>query len=88
MVEIQKKLTETDLAHCKPDDDFLESFADMVGGLWCSLATLLSISPCDIEEIHSGREKALQVLKKWQLSPEATYGQLKQKLQTISIFHC
>lgn len=87
VIELQRRLIETDLAHCKPDDDFLESFAEVVGDHWCFLATLLSIDNT-IEVYHSDREKALQVLKVWQSSPEATYGQLKQKLQTISIFQC
>ena len=93
LVKIQEKLIEK--PDCKPDDDFLESFASVVGGHWSSLATLLSISSSDIKEINTKREEgghemqALQVLRKWQQSsPEATYGQLYQKLQTISIFQC
>ena len=92
---MQEKLIEN--PNCEPDDDFLKSFASVVGGHWSSLARLLSIISSDIEEISSRRVEedgcydvqALQVLRKWQQSsPEATYGQLYQKLQTISIFQC
>ena len=56
VIEVQKGLIETNLAHRKPDDDFLELFVDVIGDHWCSLATLLSINPSDVGDSFRERK--------------------------------
>ena len=92
LICLQKKLIETHYSNVKPDNDFLCSFATVVGKNWPSLASLLSLSASDIEEIkrESGRttthtEQALQMLKMWSSRMEATYGYLYSKLETIPL---
>ena len=72
----------------KPDEEFLHSLSGLVGSRWRSLAVSLSLS----EEGLKGKvglsqqELALRMLKTWASTKEATYGQLCQKLKTISLF--
>ena len=71
----------------KPDDGFLQSFAGIIGNRWPSLASLLSLTAEDIEEIKTEREehRPLCMLKKWSVKSEATYAQLHDKLQSVSL---
>ena len=86
-VDLQKKLLDQQNHHLKPDADFLQSFADVVGSKWPSLASSLSLS---VDEIVNVKEKeqdyALKMLKKWSTKEDATYGQLYQVLKTIPLF--
>ena len=78
----------------KPDSMFLESFAEVVGSKWLSLAALLSLTGSEIEEVkrkkksRTQQEHALCMLEMWTSREEATYGHLCQKLKTISLFSC
>ena len=56
-----------------------------------SLASILSLTSTEMEEAKKNQklsrsELSLQMLKKWATREEATYGQLCQKLKTISLF--
>ena len=59
---------------------------------WPSLASLLSLTSDEVEEVRRGEEgftqknHALLMLKKWTSKEEATYGQLYHKLKIISPF--
>ena len=77
----------------KPDVEFLGIFASVVGSKWPSLATTLSLSESEIKEVKgegsSQQDHTLQMLKKWascNAREDATYGQLCQRLKTISLF--
>ena len=69
--------------------EFLESFACVVGSMWPSLATSLSLSDEEIEEVKNDSSpqcSALRMLQKWCLDENSTYGQLYQALKTMLLF--
>ena len=72
-------------------DDFLKEFAAVVGSKRPSLAFLLSFSITDVEQIKRDvlgdpTEQALHMLRAWRRRGDATYGRLRDKLKTISLF--
>ena len=89
-VDLQEKLLDEQKHHLTPDEEFLQSFADVVGSKWPSLASSLSLSADEIanvkEEGLTQQDCALRMLKKWSAKEEATYGQLYQVLKTIPLF--
>ena len=91
-MELQEKLLEPQNHGLKPDEEFLGAFAGVVGSKWPSLATTLSLSESEIKEVKgeglSHQDHALQMLSKWTSREDATYGQLCQRLKTISLFQC
>jgi hypothetical protein len=84
-IAIQQKLI--DGGDQIPDDGFLQSFARVVGDHWPSLASLLSITGREIEEIKKKEreQQALCMLTKWSSTEGATFKELHQKLQTVAI---
>ena len=90
-IQLQEKLLEPENRDFKPDVKFLCAFAGVVGSKWPSLATTLSLSESEIKEVKgegaSQQDHALQMLKKWASREDATYGQLRQRLKTISILY-
>ena len=77
----------------KLDAHFLEHLAGLEGIHWESLASVLSLTSTEIEEVkrrsegsQSQRDPALLILKMWATRDDATYGQLCQKLKTIALF--
>ena len=89
-VDLQKKLLDQQNHHLKPDEEFLQSFAKVVGSKWPSLASSLSLSGDEIanvkEEGLTQQDCALKMLKKWSAKEDATYGQLYLILKTIPLF--
>ena len=91
-IELQKKLLDPDRHDSTPDDYFLELFAEVVGPKWPSLASLLSLTSEEIEEMKTEGEgqsqqvQALSMLKKWTSKEGASYDQLSKKLRKISLF--
>ena len=85
-IKLQEKLLAPQYRDLKPDEDFLSSFAGVVGCKWPSLAASLSLSEEVRKEESSQRDQALQMLKLWAARDGATYGQLCQTLKTISLF--
>ncbi|XP_064398139.1 uncharacterized protein LOC135344779 [Halichondria panicea] len=91
-VPLQKKILEKD-SSLRPNEDFLQSFADVIGSRWQCLAFPLSLTSEDIVSIKRetrGAEptrQALIVLQKWAARETATYGQLRERLRTLSVFH-
>lgn len=94
IIALQEKLLEYQYSSQKPDDGFLQSFAEIVGNRWPSLASLLSLSPGDIEQIKRDKERvpqakqALHMLRKWNSRESASYGQLLESLKTVPLFRC
>ena len=94
VITLQEKLLEPQYSSQKPDDVFLQSFAEVVGNRWPSLASLLSLSPSDIEQIKREKERvsqakqALYMLRKWSSRENASYGHLLESLKTIPLFRC
>ena len=93
-IQLQKTLLSPEQRDLKPDQQGLELFAAEVGSKWPSLASALSLTSSEVEEVKkwkqcSHQEDALQVLKKWVEREDATYGQLCHKLKAIPLFqHC
>ena len=89
-VQFQEKLLNICNFNLKLDQKFLEVFSGIVGSKWPSLAFSLSLCESEIEELMGGslsqQDYALQTLMKWVEREDATYGQLCQKLKTISLF--
>ena len=86
-IQLQKKLLDPKLQTITPDVEFLELFAGVVGSKWSSLACLLSLTSEEIEEVKTEEEeRAFLMLKKWSSKEGATYGQLCNRLKTISLF--
>ena len=94
VIDVQQKLLDPQYSDQKPDEDFLRSFAEVVDNRWPSLAPLLSLSLSDIEKIKrdKGRlpqaKQAHHILRKWSSREDATYGQLLEKLKTMSLLRC
>ena len=88
VIGVQEKLIEG--GDQNPDNGFLQSFASVVGYGWPSLASLLSITAREIEEIkrEEKEKQALCTLTKWSSKEEATFEQLHEKLQTVYLFQC
>ena len=95
MFPIQDTLLDEHNSALHPSPDFLQSFAAIIGPQWQCLASPLSLTSEDIVSIKretrgSGAEptrQALAMLQKWAASETATYGQLREKLCTLSVFH-
>ncbi|XP_064398082.1 uncharacterized protein LOC135344752 [Halichondria panicea] len=91
-VPLQKKILEND-SSLRPDKEFLQSFAAIIGSRWQCLASPLSLTSEDIVSIKRetrGSEpirQALVMLQKWATRETATYGQLRERLRTLSVFH-
>jgi len=69
-VPLQKKLLDPDNTTTTVHDDFLREFAEVVGGRWPSLASILSFSTADVEQmktevVGTPAEQALHMLRVW-----------------------
>ena len=90
-VQLQEKLLSQDNFSVKPDEEFLKLFAGVVGCQWPSLAVSLSLREEEIAEVRkrdlSEQGHAFKMLHKWVSTKEnATYGHLRHKLTTLSLF--
>jgi len=93
-VPLQKKLLDPDntTTTTTVHDDFLREFAVVVGGRWPSLASILSFSTANVEQmktevVGTPAEQVLHMLRVWKRgSREATYGGLCAWLKRISLF--
>ena len=88
-VQLQETLLSPEQQDLKPDQQFLVLLAGEVGSKWPSLASALSLTSSEVEEVkkkHSHLDHALQMLQKWVEREDATYGQLCHKLKSIPLF--
>ena len=89
-VDLQKKLLDKHNHNLKPDEEFLQSFANVVGSKWPSLASSLSLSGDEIASVKgeglTEQNCTFKMLKKWSAKEDATYGQLYLILKTIPLF--
>lgn len=87
---VQEKLLDPQYCDQELDDHFLLCFASIVDTHWPSLASALSFTMRDTNEIKSEfnrscpADQAFHMLRKWTLKEVATYGHLYNKLKTIS----
>ena len=90
-IRLQENLLAPQNQSLQPSEEFITTFADVVvtKRLWPSLAASLSLSESsETEEGLSLQDHALQMLKRWATSEDATYGQLYNTLKTISLYKC
>ena len=86
-VPLQAKILRSN-SSIRPDVNFLQSFAAIIGSRWWCLAFPLSLTSEGIVSIRretKGAEptrQALVMLKKWAARETATYGQLRERLRT------
>ena len=90
-IQLQEKLLDTQTQDKKPNGEFLYSLSGMIGSRWPSFAVCLALKDEEIEELKgkvglSQQELALQMLRVWASKERSTYGQLRCKLLTISLF--
>ncbi len=91
-VTLQEKFLKMN-SSLRPDEDILQSFAAIIGSRWQCFASPLSLTSEDIVSIkRETREaeptrQALVMLRKWAARETATYGQLRDVLRTLSVFH-
>ena len=90
VIGLQEKLLAPQYHALKPDMEFLESFAGVVGSRWPSLAASLSLNDDELGEVRkeggSPQGCALWMLEKWSSREDATYAQLCQMLKMITLF--
>ncbi len=90
---LQEKIFCKNNSSLLPDEDFLQLFAAIIASRWQCLASPLSLTSEDIVSIKRearGAEpirQALVMLQKWASRETATYGQLREKLRTLSVFN-
>jgi hypothetical protein len=91
-IELQRALLDSDKQNLKPDDKFLKLLAGVVRCKCPSLASVLSLTSSEMEEVEKNKKQlsqsdlSLQMLKKWAAREEATYGQLSHRLKTVTLF--
>ena len=89
-IKLQGTLLAREQHSLPPAAEFLVSFAGVVGSRWPSLAASLGLGDSDVREVRETRlpspDQALLMLNKWVSRGEATYGQLYQTLNKISLF--
>ncbi len=90
-VPLQEKILKSN-SSLRPDKEFFQSFAAVIGSQWQCLAFPLSLTSEDIvsikKETRGGpTRRALIMLQKWAARETATYGQLRERLRTLSVFH-
>ena len=70
----------------------MQSFAEVVGNRWPSLASLLSFTAREIDDFkqetkrYSYQNQAFHLLRKWNSHEEATYSQLYDRLKIVPLF--
>ena len=93
-IQLQERLLSGKYCDLTPEESFLEAFARLVGSTsrWEFLARVLSLMESQMEQVkhggpfHSGHEAAYSVLQKWASRKDATYSQLREKLENSSLF--
>ena len=84
-VDLERKLLDPKLASCELNEDTLQPLADVIGDKWPSIASLLSFSTAEIEQIRSEDCPAWAMLQKLKEKGIVTHKQLCTHLQTISL---
>ena len=84
-VDLERKLLDPKLASCELNEDTLQQLADVIGDKWPSIASLLSFTTADIEQIRSEDCPAQAMLQKLKDNGTLTHEQLCRQLQTISL---
>ena len=86
-VDLQRKLLDPSHASCELDGDTLQQLIDAIGDKWASIASLLSFSAAEIEQIRSEDCPAQAMLQKLKEKGILTHEQLCRHLQTISLLN-
>ena len=84
-VDLQRKLLDPSRANCELDGDTLQQLADVIGDRWASIASLLSFTTAEIDQIRSEDCPAQAMLQKLKEKEILTHEQLCCRLRTISL---
>ena len=94
-MELKRILQNKENADAVITDEFIEKFAAVIGSMWPVLATLLSFTTAEIEQIKrkitstvptpTVKAYAAAMLKKWRDGATATYGILTNKVKVVCI---
>ncbi len=80
-VALQSHLLDVDKANIELEEDFLRMLADQAGSLWTSLASLLSYTSAEVEEMLVNDNPAVSMLQGWRQTNHSTYGNLLSLLK-------
>ena len=80
-VALQQQLLDKDKTNMKMDGIFPQMFSEVVGGKWPSLASLLSFTAAEVQELSEEQSPALTMLQKWREASQPTYSSLLGLLQ-------
>jgi len=86
-VDLQRRLLDPSLASCELDDDTLQQLAHATGDKWVSIASLLSFTATEIEQMRSEDQPALAMLRKLKEKGTLTHEQLCHRLQMIPLLN-
>ena len=93
VLELQKALLDKSSADLEITDDFIHKFSEVIGGRWPLLASLLSFTTAEIEQIK--REvtgvlsvKAAAMMARWRERSTPTYGALLEKVSAMLLSEC
>ena len=84
-IDLQRKLLDPSRASCELDEDTLQQLADVIGDKWALIASLLSFTTAEIEQIRSEDCPAWAMLQKLKQKGILTHEQLCNHLRTISL---
>jgi len=88
-VYVQQILLDRTQQDRKPNEEFLQKFAAVVGSKWASLETILCLTSAEMEvrgSSQEGNRMALEILKKWMGKENATHGWLYDQLKKNILF--
>ena len=80
-VALQQQLLDKDKANKEMDDIFLRMLSEVVGRTWPSLASLLSFTVVEVEELAKEKNPALTMMQKWRAAARPTYSVFMSLLQ-------
>ena len=84
-VGLQRKLLDPSRASCELDDNTLQQLANAISDKWASMATLLSFTTAEIEQIRSEDCPAWAMFQKLRDNGNLTHEQICRHLQTILV---
>ena len=84
-VDLERKLLDPSHASCELNEDTLQQLAKAIGDKWVSIASLLSFTTAETEQIRSEDCPAPAMLQKLKEKGIVTHEQLYTHLQTISL---
>ena len=91
-VDLQRTLRNKQNADTEITDEFIKTFTTVIGSMWPLLASLLSFTTAEIEQIKKEvtgvpSVKAAAMMNRWREKATATYGTLMIKVFLCIHYH-